>query len=105
MSDDLPLFENDEPGQAQPVTVREAPIAEWQIELIRKALDGRALASMADRQHLIQSVVGHEVETLRTLTHAEAIRVLTTLGASPRTTQATGSRWDQRDEETWLDRL
>ena len=106
MSDDLFLF-GDEPapsiGSAAPAPT-EAPIADWQVDLVRKVLDAQGLRSMAERQQAIEAVVGRPVESLRALTHEEALHVVEELGkssASPRPTSA----WDERDESTWIDRL
>lgn len=39
------------------------------------------------------------------MTHDEALRALAKLGESTAPEPATGSAWDQRDEDTWIDRL
>jgi hypothetical protein len=105
VSDDLSLFGDDAPS----VPVKPAPtlttIADWQIDLLRKALDARGLVTMADRQHAVESAAGRAVESLRALTHDEAMRVLTQLGQAPASDRRTTSAWDDRDEDTWIDRL
>ncbi|MDQ6525542.1 hypothetical protein RB608_18125 [Nocardioides sp. LHD-245] len=104
MSDDLSLFGDDEQPGPQSVEPVAAPVADWQIALLRKALDARGLTSMTDRQRAIEAVAARPVESLRALTHEEALTVLTRLGPAPET-QRSGSTWDQRDEDTWIDRL
>lgn len=104
MSDDLSLFGDDEP-QVAPATPTPAPVADWQVDLLRKALDARGLTTMDERQQVIQVAVERPVESLRSLTHEEALRVLSRLGEAPAAKSASGSAWDQRDEDTWIDRL
>lgn len=105
MSDDLSLF-GDEPTPA-PVEVPKtpAPIADWQVDLLRKALDARGLTSMADRQQAIESAAGRAVQSLRALTHDEGLQVLSRLGQQPSGGRSATSQWDDREEDTWIDRL
>lgn len=105
MTDDLSLFGDDEPTPVSVHAVTPTAIAAWQVDLLRKALDARGLLEMADRQMAIESVVGRTVESLRALTHDEAMRVLTQLGQAPGSGRATTSTWDDREEDTWIDRL
>jgi len=103
--DDLSLF-GDEPS-APPAEVPTAPtpIADWQVDLLRKALDARGLTSMSDRQQAIESAAGRTVESLRSLTHDEGLRVLSRLGQQPSAGRSATSQWDDREEDTWIDRL
>lgn len=105
MSDDLSLF-GDDPSP-DPVEVPRAPssIADWQVDLLRKALDARGLTAMDDRQQAVEDAAGRPVESLRALTHDEAMSVLTKLGPAPTSGGRTTSSWDERDEDTWIDRL
>ncbi len=106
MSGDISLFGDDEPDkQAEEPEPGPLPIAKWQIDLLRKALDARGLTTMSERQTAIETATGRAIESLRALTHDEAFRVLTQLGESSSPTVSTGSAWDQRDEDTWIDRL
>ncbi|HEY0890173.1 MAG TPA: hypothetical protein VGE38_11230 [Nocardioides sp.] len=104
MPGDLSLFGDDEPTSAAPAQHEPASIADWQVELIRKALDGQGWTSMSDRQAAVVQAAGREVESLRALTHDEAIRVLARLGEIGRT-RAARSLWEQREDDTWIDRL
>lgn len=105
MSDDLSLF-GDDPSPAPVEAPKEpASIADWQVDLLRKALDGRGLASMADRQQAVEDAAGRPVESLRALTHDEAMSVLTRLGQTPASERRASSSWDERDEDTWIDRM
>ncbi|MCA0146757.1 hypothetical protein [Blastococcus sp. LR1] len=105
MAGDLSLF-GDEPGEEPDQPVRsETSIADWLVSDIRAALNARGLTTMATRQHAIEAAVGRPVASLRSLTRAEAMRVLSLL-VSPETPQRSqSSAWDDRDEDTWIDRL
>lgn len=110
MSDDLSLFGDDDPGLPEPTAAPSqrapAPVSDWQIDLIRKALDARGLAEMAARQERVEQVVGRALASLRDLSSEEALAVLSGLGAEPaRSPSGEGSAWDQREGDTWIDRL
>lgn len=105
MSEDPSLFGDDEPEVAPDPLHEPATIADWQIALLRRALDARGLTSMAERQLVIERAVGRAVESLRGLTHEEAISALSSLGQQPTAGRAQKSTWDDREEDTWIDRL
>lgn len=106
MSSDLFLFgDDDEPAQPTPTQPASAPIADWQVDLLRKALDARGLTAMADRQRAIEEAAGRSVESLRSLSSAEALDILSGLGPAPTQQEGSTSAWDDRDEDTWIDRL
>lgn len=105
MDGDLSLFGDDEPVRPAPPPAEPTPVAAWQIDLLRKALDARGLHSMDDRQRLIEASVGRPVSSLRALTHEEAMRALARLGESAPQKALGASAWDERDEDTWIDRL
>lgn len=101
----MSLFGDDEPAPQEPAAPLPAPAADWQVDLLRKSLDARGLVSMEDRRVAIESAAGRAVESLRSLTHDEALTVLSALGQTSPGTNVGGSRWDERDEDTWIDRL
>lgn len=106
MLDEPSLFGDDEPAQPEPVQPAPAPIADWQVDMLRKSLDARGVTTMAERQEVIEEAVGRSVESLRSLTHEEGLRVLSQLGQAPAAPQnSSKSAWDDRDEDTWIDRL
>ena len=105
VSDDPPLFGDDEPSEPAPLFRPETPIAEWQVELLRRALDARGLTDMSDRRQQIEDLAGRPVASLRELTADEAMTVLAALGRTPPAARPSGSSWDDRDEDTWIDRL
>ncbi len=106
MSGELSLFGGDASPEepVQPV-VAEAPIANWLVNDIRTALTTRGLTTMAERQQAIEAIVERPVESLRSLTRAEALRVLSSLASMAAPQTSGGSAWDDRDEDTWIDRL
>lgn len=104
MDGDLSLFGDDEPAAPVSAPAAPSPIADWQVDLLRKALDARGIADMAERQRLIEETVGRPVNSLRGLTHDEGIKILSHVGQSA-PQRGEGSAWDERDEDTWIDRL
>ena len=103
MSFEPALFGDDEPAE-QAQLLAPAPVKEWQVELLRKSLDSRGLQSMDDRQRLVEEHVGRPIASNRAMTRDEAMALLTKLGSNAPTRDFT-STWDNRDEETWIDRL
>jgi hypothetical protein len=104
VSGDLSLFGDDQSDEPlQPVRT-EASIADWLVDSLREALTARGLVTMVERQQAIEAIAGRPVESLRSLTRAEALRVLS--GLTPlQAPQQESSAWDDRDEDTWIDRL
>lgn len=107
MSEDLSLFGDDDqlhkPAEALlPPTA--APVADWQVDLLRKALDARGLTTMDERKTAIELAAGRPVEALRALTHDEALKVLSNLGPTG-DKSVSRSTWDERETDTWIDRL
>ena len=105
MSDDLSLFDDD--AKPAPVDPPKAPtpIAGWQVDLLRKALDVRGLSTMEERQQAIESAAGRSVASLRELTHDEGMHVLSRLGQNAAPGRSATSQWDDREGDTWIDRL
>ncbi len=60
---------------------------------------------MEDRQRLVAELVGRPVASLRELTGPEARALLEKLAARRAAPTSQGSSWDERDEETWIDRI
>lgn len=103
--DEPSLFGDDEPTQQEAAQPAPSPVADWQVDMLRKALDARGLTTMTERQQVIEEAVGRSVESLRMLTHEEGLRVLSQLGQAPTSQTSSKSAWDDRDEDTWIDRL
>lgn len=105
MTDDLSLFGDDPREVAVSSPQQPSPIADWQRDLIRKALDARGLTTMDERQQAVEVAAGRPLASLRDLTHDEAFKLLERLGPSTRASDRSESSWDSRDEDTWIDRL
>jgi hypothetical protein len=104
MRDEVPPFALDD----APEQVREEaamPTTTWQIDLLWKALDARGVAEIAERQQGIGDYAGRPVASLRELSGAEVLRILSKLGEQPSAGETTGSAWNQWNEDTWIDRL
>lgn len=98
------LFELGEP--AMPASSSDIPIRPEQIQQIRDAFDEAGIVAQDDRKTLIESVVVRAVSTLRDLHAVEARRVLQRIKErTARSPKATGSAWDTREEDTWIDKL
>jgi DNA polymerase-3 subunit epsilon len=99
------LFEID--GQAHsPNVLAPLPIKPEQIQAIRDAFAKAGVDSQDDRKALIESVVVREVASLRELQGVDAQRILQRIEGLARPKSAsTGSAWDNRDEDTWIDKL
>ena len=105
MAGNLSLFGDDQPDEPVRPVPAEASIADWLVDAIREALTARGLVTMAERQQAIETVAGRPVESLRSLTRAEAMRALSELTPEPAPQSGSTSAWDGRDEDTWIDRL
>lgn len=75
MNGEQSLFDDDEPEVSVVEDRKPSMIAEWQIELLRTALDARGLETMDERQQAIEEAAERPVESLRALTHDDALRV------------------------------
>lgn len=107
MTGELSLFGDEPPADpdlVRPESAKES-IADWLVGDIRAALTARGLTTMTERQQAIEVAAGRPVDSLRSLTRAEALRVLSLLGSASAPTSSETSAWDDRDEETWIDRL
>ena len=106
MHEDGALFGDPRPQPQLPTPLAGETLPAWQIDRLRKDLDALGLVTMEERKALIEELVGRSVASLRDLTFVEARTIGEKLSARRATTEAsTGSAWDERDEETWIDRL
>lgn len=99
------LFADPRPVQPQPPATNTEALPDWQIASLRKGLDDLGLMTMEERQSLVVELAGRRVASLRDLTFAEARAVTEGLAARKGPTQSSGSAWDNRDAETWIDQL
>lgn len=107
MSGDLSLFGDDDDAEpsapVQPART-ETGIPDWLVDQLREALTARGLTATVERQQAVEDLAGRPVESLRSLTRAEAMRALEAL-SSDASSARPGSSWDGREEDTWIDRL
>jgi len=105
VSGDLSLFGDDQPSTPVEPARIETPIPDRLVDQLKEALTARGLTTMAERQQAIEAAAERPVESLRSLTRAEALRVLERLNAEPAPQARSASAWDNRAEDTWIDRL
>lgn len=104
MSDSLFDVAAEEKDQSAPE--REYPITDTQVAQIRAEFVRLGVDSMNSRQELIESAAIRSVEKLRDLSAVEARRVLNLLRARTAAhSTASGSAWDTREKDTWIDKL
>lgn len=103
MSEYGALFGHDSP---EPVAPPVLPVSDSLVARLREKLDATGLTSMEDRRGFIEELAGRSVASLRDLTYAEARDLLASMPIreSSRKPQE-GSAWDQREGDTWIDRL
>lgn len=93
------------PASAEPVAA--PPIRPDQIQEIRQAFQDAELNDQVQRKVLVESVAARQVNSLRELSALEGHRVIRRLQSSLSNTakESGGSAWDNREEETWIDKL
>ncbi|MDJ0459815.1 hypothetical protein PUN71_021640 [Arthrobacter sp. NQ7] len=70
------------------------------------AFERAGVVSQDDREALIESVVVREVASLRELKAVDARRILQRIDGLRGTKPASiGSAWDNREDDTWIDKL
>lgn len=107
VDDDEPssLFDIAEPALF-PNILAPLPIKSDQIQAIRDAFEKTGIVSQDDRKALVESVVIREVASLRELKAVDAQRILQRIeGFRGRKPASMGSAWDNREEDTWIDKL
>lgn len=98
---DIPTKPTGEPAAA---ALQELPIRPEQVQQIREAFDKAGVTEQEDRKALINSVIIRDIASLRELHAVEVRRVI--LAIEQRTKpKSTGSAWDDREEDTWIDKL
>lgn len=99
------LFDLPEAAPTSPV-IEDVPISPEQIASIRKAFDSAGIADMAERQEVIQSCVIRRISNIRELYSREVRQVLARIQRWGHKSEAhSGSAWDNREEDTWIDKL
>lgn len=99
------LFEIDEPASS-PNVLAPFPIKTEQMQVIRDAFERAGVISQDERKSLIEAVVLREVASLRELMAVDVRRILERIeGLHSTTPRSTGSAWDNREGDTWIDKL
>lgn len=84
----------------------DSPISPRQIEQLRAAFKAAAITSMDERQQIIQQSTGRQVENIRLLFSREVMSTLSYIDRTGRRVEtAQSSAWDDREEDTWIDKL
>lgn len=99
------LFDLPEAAPTPPV-IEDIPISPEQIASIRNAFDRADIDSMVERQEVIQSCVVRKISNIRELNSRDVRQVLARINGWGRKSEtASGSAWDNREEDTWIDKL
>lgn len=99
------LFDLPETAHTSPV-IEDMPISPEQIASIRSAFDTAGIADMAERQEVIQSCVVRKISNIRGLYSRDVRQVLARIeGWGGKSEPTSGSAWDNREEDTWIDKL
>lgn len=84
----------------------DSPISPRQVQQLRSAFDGAEIMSMDERQKIIQQSTGRQVENIRLLFSREVMAILSHIDRTGRRVEtARNSAWDDREEDTWIDKL
>ncbi|WP_255767585.1 hypothetical protein [Pseudarthrobacter sulfonivorans] len=95
---------------AQPDNVPEGladiPIRDIQVQQLRDAFAAAGIDSMDERRAIIESCTVRRVTTIRDLLAKDVRLVLRRIAERSLPSKPTsGSAWDNRDEDTWIDKL
>ena len=105
MDDEIPsLFEVEAPGAL--TTQAPLPVRPDQIAEIRDAFHHAGITDQDQRKEIVESVAFRAVASLRDLQAVEAHRILKVIkGMQVSKADRKGSAWDNREEDTWIDKL
>lgn len=105
MNDETPsLFDVQTPGTPTPLSP--LPIRSDQVADIRNSFERAGITSQDQRKTIIESVVFRSVASLRDLQAVEAHRILKVISDMQNSrSDSQGSAWDNREEDTWIDKL
>lgn len=105
-AEDLGLFEVHPPDRPQSDSRPEQPITETQVEALRNAFTSAGIDSMDERKAIIESCTIREVANIREL-YAKDVRPILRRIEERQNSKGPviGSAWDNREEDTWIDRL
>lgn len=98
------LFNFGEPSE--PPASADQPVREEQLQVIRREFERLGITSQTKRRDIIAATALREVSSLRELTSVEARRAINGLQSRKTTNnQNSGSAWDLREQDTWIDRI
>lgn len=106
-------MQHDEPGlfdlpdqTPDPIEHHEALVTDAQVATIRRAFDDTGITSMDERQELIRTCTVRPITNIREIYVRDVRQVLKRIEDWKTYTGPTvGSSWDNREEETWIDKL
>ena len=105
MNDEIPsIFDVEVPVTSTAQTP--LPVQSEQVAEIRNSFERAGITSQDQRKEIVESVTFRSVAGLRDLQAVEAHRLLKVLKGmqTPKPTRQ-GSAWDNREEDTWIDKL
>ncbi|MDQ7880337.1 hypothetical protein Q9R08_20280 [Microbacterium sp. QXD-8] len=106
MSDLLSVFDENDPG-ARPTEVRPLPMTGEQRSEIRELFATLDVATASRQFEVTAELTGVRITSVAELDAATAHRLIGALKRRVETSGRlmTGNSWDDREEDTWLDRL
>ncbi|MGN7201148.1 hypothetical protein [Arthrobacter sp. SAFR-044] len=107
MSEQLFDFGDDTSADAPVTESKDFPIRDYQVAQIRDAFSHAGVMDQAERKSIIESCVFREVASVRDVRADEVRRILQRIDQRVRAAgrPAGGSAWDDREEDTWIDKL
>ncbi|MEO3932307.1 hypothetical protein WMO79_05775 [Micrococcaceae bacterium Sec7.4] len=89
-----------------PDILTDIPIRDVQVQQIRDAFAAAGIDSMDDRRAIIESCTVRNATSIRDLLAKDVRPILRRIEEQSLPQKAnTGSAWDNREEETWIDKL
>lgn len=93
-------------AKQETAAILDSPISPRQVQQLRSAFVGAEIMSMDERQQIIQQSTGRQVENIRLLFSREVMAILSHIDRTGRRVEtARNSTWDDREEDTWIDKL
>ncbi|WP_394159790.1 hypothetical protein [Galactobacter valiniphilus] len=95
-----------EPQTPTPALIERMPATDEQVSQLRQSLSDAGLEDQVSRKNALESAAGRQLRSLRDLFADEVHEVARRLAMrGSRASTPTGSAWDTREEDTWIDRL
>ncbi|MEQ4519562.1 hypothetical protein ABLI39_09390 [Pseudarthrobacter sp. B907] len=101
-----PTFDIFDQPVAPPALLTDTPIRDAQVNQLRQAFAAAGIESMDDRRAIIESCIVRPVASVRELLAKDVRPILRRIeerSLPPKETS--GSAWDNREEDTWIDKL